>query len=81
MNMRLLGANTIKDVVPAMVNARSLSSHVTAVPEDRLYGSNCTRFFFLFSGVEWLILWIVIVAYCVDESMQSAHLREIKAKL
>ena len=41
MNMRLLGAPTIKDVVPDMVDARSISTHVVAVPGDRLYDSNC----------------------------------------
>ncbi|KZT36375.1 hypothetical protein SISSUDRAFT_70436 [Sistotremastrum suecicum HHB10207 ss-3] len=40
MNMRLLGAQTLKDVVPAMVDARGLSSHVVSVPGDRLYESN-----------------------------------------
>ncbi|TDL18057.1 hypothetical protein BD410DRAFT_822490 [Rickenella mellea] len=40
MNMRLLGAPTIKDVVPDMVDARSISTHVVAVPGDRLYDSN-----------------------------------------
>jgi len=40
MNMRLLGAQTLKDIVPSMVDARSITSHTTAVPEDRLYGSN-----------------------------------------
>lgn len=41
MNMRLLGAQTLKDVVPAMVDARGLSSHVVSVPGDRLYETNC----------------------------------------
>lgn len=41
MNMRLLGAQTLKDVVPAMVDARSISNHSASVPEDRLFGTNC----------------------------------------
>ena len=41
MNMRLLGANTIKDVVPEMVDASSIHSHIVAVPGDRLYEANC----------------------------------------
>ena len=41
MNMRLLGAKTIKDIVPEMVDASSLQSHIVAVPGDRLYDSNC----------------------------------------
>lgn len=40
MNMRLLGARTLKEVVPEMVDASNLSSHVVAVPGDRLYDSN-----------------------------------------
>jgi L-lactate dehydrogenase (cytochrome) len=40
MNMRLLGAQTIKDIVPAMVDASSIHSHVSAVPSDRLYENN-----------------------------------------
>jgi len=40
MNMRLLGAPTLKDVVPEMVDASNISSHLVAVPSDRLYDSN-----------------------------------------
>ncbi|KAI0827961.1 FMN-dependent dehydrogenase-domain-containing protein [Trametes gibbosa] len=40
MNMRLLGARTLEEVVPEMVDAGSLQSHVVAVPGDRLYDSN-----------------------------------------
>ena len=41
MNMRLLGARTIKDVVPEMVDASNIHSHIVAVPGDRLYDNNC----------------------------------------
>ena len=41
MNMRLLGARSLKEVVPEMVDASSLQSHIVAVPGDRLYDSNC----------------------------------------
>jgi len=40
MNLRLLGANTIKDVVPSMVDARSISLHTSIVPEDRTSRGN-----------------------------------------
>ncbi|KAJ3890084.1 FMN-dependent dehydrogenase-domain-containing protein [Lentinula edodes] len=43
MNMRLLGAPTIKDVVREMVDASNLSSHVVAVPSDSLFNTNCTE--------------------------------------
>ncbi|KAI0645201.1 FMN-dependent dehydrogenase-domain-containing protein [Trametes meyenii] len=36
MNMRLLGVRTLKEVVPEMVDASSLQSHIVAVPGDRL---------------------------------------------
>lgn len=41
MNMRLLGAPTLKDVVSDMVDVGSISQHVVAVPGDRLYDANC----------------------------------------
>ncbi|CAK5262547.1 unnamed protein product [Mycena citricolor] len=40
MNMRLLGAQSIKDIVPAMVDASNLTSHIVAVPGDSLYNNN-----------------------------------------
>ncbi|KAH9944578.1 FMN-dependent dehydrogenase-domain-containing protein [Amylocystis lapponica] len=40
MNMRLLGARTIKEIVPEMVDAGSIHSHIVSVPDDRLYHSN-----------------------------------------
>jgi len=41
MNMRLLGATTIKDVNPELVDASNVSLHVSAIPSDRLYDKNC----------------------------------------
>ena len=41
MNLRLLGAPTIKDIVPAMVDASNIHSHIVSVPGDTLYNSNC----------------------------------------
>lgn len=41
MNMRLIGAPTIKDIAPDMVDASHLGTHVVTVPEDKLYGANC----------------------------------------
>ncbi|EAU91264.2 cytochrome b2 [Coprinopsis cinerea okayama7 len=40
MNLRLLGAPTIKDIQRDMVDASNLPSHVAIVPGDRLYDSN-----------------------------------------
>lgn len=40
MNLRLLGAPTIKDVVPDMVDASNIGMHIVSVPTDRLYDSN-----------------------------------------
>ena len=41
MNMRLLGAKTIADVVPEMVDASGIQAHSVPVPGDRLYDNNC----------------------------------------
>ncbi|KAH9018740.1 FMN-dependent dehydrogenase-domain-containing protein [Lactarius hengduanensis] len=40
MNLRLLGAQTIKDLVPDMVDASNIRSHLVTVPSDRLYDTN-----------------------------------------
>ncbi|KZT05333.1 uncharacterized protein LAESUDRAFT_726963 [Laetiporus sulphureus 93-53] len=40
MNMRLLGARTLKEVVPEMVDANCIHQHIVSVPSDRLYDSN-----------------------------------------
>ena len=44
MNMRLLGARTIKDIVPGMVDASNVQTHIVSVPADRLYDTNCAPF-------------------------------------
>ena len=41
MNMRLIGARNLKEIVPEMVDARNLSQHVVSVPTDRLFDKNC----------------------------------------
>ncbi|PFH52160.1 hypothetical protein AMATHDRAFT_140761 [Amanita thiersii Skay4041] len=40
MNMRLIGARTLKDVVPEMVDASNIKSHIVAVPSDHLFETN-----------------------------------------
>jgi len=40
MNMRLLGATSLKEVIPDLVDAGSIHQHVNAVPGDRLYNAN-----------------------------------------
>jgi L-lactate dehydrogenase (cytochrome) len=50
MNLRLLGAQTIKDVVPDMVDVSNIHTHVVPVPRDKLYDSNCTSLFFHLYG-------------------------------
>jgi L-lactate dehydrogenase (cytochrome) len=44
MNMRLIGAETIKDITPDMVDCSNIGSHIAAIPEDRLYDANCELF-------------------------------------
>lgn len=41
MNMRLLGARTIDEVVPDMVDAGSLAAHTVLTPEDNLFNQTC----------------------------------------
>lgn len=42
MNMRLLGATSLKEVGPELVDAGSIHQHVVPVPGDRLFETNCT---------------------------------------
>lgn len=74
MNMRLLGAPTIKDVVREMVDASNLSSHVVAVPNDSLFNTNCTE-------LKLSCLFDANIRN-VDEVMQHAVLKlPLKAKI
>jgi hypothetical protein len=41
MNMRLLGAPNLEDVVPSMVDASNIHTHIVSVPGDNLYNNNC----------------------------------------
>lgn len=41
MNMRLLGARTIDELTPEMVDASALHSHVGLTPPDNLYNTTC----------------------------------------
>ena len=73
MNLRLLGARTIKDVVPAMVDASNIHSHIVAVPHDQLYNANCT-------SLSMFTHLYRINCFFPDENMQHASLRDGKAK-
>lgn len=42
MNMRLLGARSIDEIVPEMVDASAIHSHAGLTPEDNLYKAACT---------------------------------------
>lgn len=41
MNMRLIGAPTIAEIGPDMVDASNIGTHIVSVPTDRLYDANC----------------------------------------
>lgn len=41
MNLRLLGARTLDELRPEMVDARAISAHVGTTPEDNLYNKTC----------------------------------------
>ena len=49
MNMRLIGARNLKEIVPEMVDASNIGSHIVSVPGDELYNSNCEPSFLLVS--------------------------------
>lgn len=40
MNMRLIGAPTLKDIEPAMVDASNISKHST-LPGESIFNANC----------------------------------------
>lgn len=42
MNMRLLGARTIDELVPEMVDASALTTHTVLTPQDNLFHQTCT---------------------------------------
>lgn len=82
MNMRLIGARNVSEVVPSMVDTSSLSLHVTAVPEDRLYRGNCKLCLLLPILRQSVDLADLGSIACKDEAMRGAEVREvIKAKL
>lgn len=41
MDMRLIGAPTVPDIGPDMVDTRNVGTHIVAVPTDRQYDANC----------------------------------------
>ena len=51
MNMRLLGARTIDELVPEMVDASALSSHVVLTPQDNLFHQTCKSHSTLFMSL------------------------------
>jgi len=40
MNMRLIGARNLKEIVPEMVDSSNIGCHIVSVPGDELYNSN-----------------------------------------
>lgn len=45
MNMRLLGARNLKEIVPEMVDASNIHLHASPVPSDTLFDTNCACWF------------------------------------
>jgi len=72
MNMRLIGARNLKEIVPEMVDASNIGCHIVSVPGDELYNSNCKPSFSLASmfGSESHTL------LPLDVDMQHARLKE-----
>lgn len=70
MDMRLIGARNLKEIVPEMVDASNIGCHIVSVPGDELYNSNCKPHFPLvsISGPE-------LNAFYSDAHMQHARLK------
>lgn len=51
MNMRLLGARTIDDLVPEMVDASALNQHIVSVPTDHLFEQTCEFLSYIAGGI------------------------------
>ena len=58
MNMRLIGARTISEIVPEMVDASALRMHVGVTPTDNLYNQTCE--YSLLSAEPLLIIPMII---------------------
>lgn len=50
MNMRLIGARNLNEIVPEMVDASALHSRVGLSPPDNLYLNTCGSYCLLISG-------------------------------
>lgn len=42
MGMRLIGARTVDELTPDLVDASALHAHVGQIPVDNLYSATCT---------------------------------------
>ena len=58
MNMRLIGARTISEIVPEMVDASALRMHVGVTPTDNLFNQTCE--YSLLSAEPLLIIPMII---------------------
>ena len=67
MNLRLLGAPTLKDITKDLVDASSIHQHIVAVPDDRLFYQNCELFL--------SHLFELVLTCAADESLEGAQLR------
>ena len=70
MNMRLLGARTIDDLVPEMVDASALNQHIVMVPQDNLFQATCEFF---------AVLYLRVCAYSLPD--QPLQITKLKAGL
>lgn len=69
MTMRLLGARTIDELVPEMVDASALTSHYVMTPADNLYNSTCTFY---------LIAMLFVSNDLTDQPLALAKFKESK---
>lgn len=81
MNLRLLGAPTLKNVVPEMVDTSNLSSHIVSVPDDRLYVSNCACSLLLLLQLKLTLLCRRESAGCAAEGVEAEVVEECRLVL
>ena len=70
MNMRLLGARTIDELVPEMVDASALSSHVVLTPQDTLFQNTCKCYNAAFA--------LLVADFKIDQPLVGAKFQESK---
>lgn len=72
MNMRLIGARNIQEIVPEMVDASALSSHVGITPSDNLYNGTCKTIYLSTKSLPDLLIFArSTIGHCQIQGCQA----------